>query len=56
MMTNYVAINGIENPEKIRVFIYSSGRMAHVPLNEILKGLNDEIAKLKNKIDKLEAR
>lgn len=46
-----IAFNGISNPQKIRVLVYQSNTLAHVPLSSLLKSLTDEIASLSTKLD-----
>lgn len=48
------AISGISEPEKIRVVIFINGRLLHVPLNALIKHLQDQIDALEARVDALE--
>ncbi|MBB4076213.1 Skp family chaperone for outer membrane proteins [Bartonella fuyuanensis] len=50
------SIADIDDPECIRVVLYSTGRMGHAPLNALLKKVYEDITKLSERMDALEKK
>ncbi|WP_455479204.1 hypothetical protein V4B17_05690 [Bartonella sp. B23] len=48
------SIADIDDPEHIRVVLYTSGRMGHAPLNALLKQMQESITKISQRLDALE--
>ncbi|MCX2699288.1 hypothetical protein [Ochrobactrum chromiisoli] len=48
------AVSGAVDPGKIRVVLFSSNRLVHISLSDLIKPLTDEINDLKTRLSALE--
>lgn len=56
METIPIAATGISAPEKIRVLIYQSNTVCHVPLTSLVSHLTERITQLEERVKTLEGK